>query len=733
MSKSNKKVDPSIIRLYKPEDDFIVYHEDDPDLDVIKVPLPKTPPWEEIDGYGLPAHEQKFQRCPLPAKIVDLQKQQNEDNAFLTQDEMWDIIGSDPDYYKNEIAYIATQWRRRIEGYWFFNNGKATYIDGWNYVYLNFWELDTGLPEYRDRDRKFFLFARFCHKDNKSLGFVYPKHRREGATSKACCVNYCITSMLNRAHSGIQSMTEGHAETVYQKHIIDPWKTGMPFFFKPNHDGGDDPKGKLAFRPTSNRGKKGAKSKSDKSLLSSITYKPSNTKAYDTWKLYFYHSDECGKTEEVDINERWRIVRLCLAQGAGGSIHGLSIHTSTVGNLSKGGENFRKLCRASMYSQRPRNGQTISGLYICFIPAWEGLDWYVDEYGMSVIDTPTKEQRIYLENRINPENGERGCPDPTIGAREYIENTVKALEAGDDYSEYAEFMRQHPTRFRGCFINSETQSDFNLMKINRRIDELRSMPDATVRGNFELINEQMGFTGGVKFTPNPKGKFRLSKVLAPEEANNLSFDGQTYRAQNLQYCAGGDPFKANKTKGTKKSNGGGAVFWGHDIFLDPMNKPMSEWKSKRFICTYNHRPPTKEEYGNDMIMMCMYFGCPMFPEVDVPFLREHFEEKGFGGLLVFKYENSKFDAVAGVTANKHKQKIFLEYIDYIEFHVERENHVELLEEVRDIEDVDDMTNWDLFTAGGYAMLGIKNYFPQMQKESTMAGNDISAYLEEFTA
>ena len=236
----------------------------------------------------------------------------------------------------------------------------------------------------------------------------------------------------------------------------------------------------------------------------------------------------------------------------------------------------------------------------------------------------------------------------------------------------------------------------------------------------------------MKFTPHPKGKFYVSKVLTPQEANSLSFDGRDYRANNLQYCAGGDPFKANKTKGNKKSNGGGAVFWGHDPVLDPMNKPISEWKSKRFICTYNHRPPTKEEYGNDMIMMCIYYGCPMFPEVDVPFLREHFEEKGFGGLLV-QFENSKFDAVAGVTASKHKQKIFLEYIDYIEFHCEREMHIELLEEIRDIEDVDDMTNWDLFTAGGYAMLGIRNYMPQVQHHNNHDTYDISQYLEEFTA
>jgi len=51
-----------------------------------------------------------------------------------------------------------------------FNSGKSytftekSYIihiiDGWHYFYCEWWNIDAGLPKYRDRDRKFFLFAR---------------------------------------------------------------------------------------------------------------------------------------------------------------------------------------------------------------------------------------------------------------------------------------------------------------------------------------------------------------------------------------------------------------------------------------------------------------------------------------------------------------------------------------------------------------------------------------------
>jgi hypothetical protein len=46
----------------------------------------------------------------------------------------------------------------------------------------------------------------------------------------------------------------------------------------------------------------------------------------------------------------------------------------------------------------------------------------------------------------------------------------------------------------------------------------------------------------------------------------------------------------------------------------------------------------------------------------------------------------------------------------------KEKHSQLLIEVRDIKGVDDMTNFDMFTAGGYAMLGISHYLPDIQKQ-----------------
>jgi len=697
----------SILDQYSDGDEFILFNEEDKDLDTIRVDLPKTPLWNKIDNFGLPAKEQFFQRVSIPAKLIDLNQRTDEKGQSLTQEEMWAILEDEPEYYANEIKWIRLQQKRTLVGYWVFINGKATYINGWNYRYLNFYELDIGHPEYRDRDRRFFLFAKFCYDDPYCYGFIYPKHRREGATYKTSCIHYSIISTGDKQRGGIQSMDDDSAEDVFLKHIVDPWRA-MPFYFKPNHNGGDDPKNKLQFRASSSRGKAGIKLSSKRQLSSEIGFRTSGPKKYDGTKLYFYHHEECGKASEVDVNERWGIAKLCLSTGASKKIHGFSIHTSTVGEMEKGGgENFRKLCDASHYGKRSQNKLTSSGLYILFIPAYDGLEGYIDEYGMSVIDTPTPEQAKYIGSNF--------------GARQHITNEEEHLKKLKDKSELMAFQRQHPVTFKGCFRSNALNPFFDIPLIEDRLDDLRLIPDAVVRGNFEWNDPSNPYHSGVKFVEDEEeGRFYLSQILKPQEANKIFWNHATesYEAVNVQYCAGADPFKANDQKAKKGSDGGGAVFLGHNIFKDPYSKPFDKWETNRFVCTYRNKPDTKEDYGDDMIMMCIYFGCPMYTETNVPFVREHFEKNGFAGMLVHKQENGNIEKLAGeATTVKTKQAIFNEFRTYIKRHCHRERHADLLYEIKEIRDLEDMTRYDLFTAAGFAMLGNLYYYPDMQKQN----------------
>jgi len=682
---------------YKEADEFIMVNDDDPDLEPIKIPLPKAPKHSrKIAGYGLPAKQQKWKVDPLPEKLAEIQ----ESDDYDTIEEIWDEIEANPEKYKDEIDYIKTQWKRRNKGYWFYNNGVPTYITGNHYFHINSWKMDIGLGEYRSRDRKWWLAIKHFQADPRCLGVNYPKHRREGATNRTQCWMYEGVSKTPNVHGGIQSMTEDHAgDGVFQDHLVVGWK-GLPFFFQPVHEGTTNPKKALRFFSTAKKSRKGSlRARAGEALDSYIDFKPANPHAYDTFKLQYFHNDECGKTIEVDINKRHGVVRRCLTLGAGKKIIGFMINTSTVGDMVKGGgENFAKLCGQSHYEERTANNETVSGLYNLFFSAADGLEEFVDEYGNSLVEE----------------------------AELHIKNTMQGFLDAEDEDGYNEFVRQHPIKFRQCFRGVAGQCNFNSVKINARLDDFAF-------GNKELTNGYFDWEDGVRDTrviwyPEPTSpKFKASHLLIPDESNKKVFDGEFYYPNNIQnFIGAGDPFKFQKTKGSRKSLGGGGVFMKRDSTIDTDDTPLNEWITERFCITYLHRPKTKEEYGEDMIMMCVYYGCEMNCEINVPFLWDYFEARGYGAYLYYGIDRKTGlrNKTPGVnTLATVQDEIYREWHTYIERHCHRECHDDMLRQCLEIED--DMGPYDLFVTGGLCFLGAKRGSHHQQATASV---DIGSYV-----
>lgn len=688
-------------------------------LCTITVPLPLSPEWDKIDNFGLPASEQKFKRQEYPSRLRTLEERCN------TVNELWEELDANKDYYKYEIWWIRLQWYRLFNGYWFFNNGVPTYIDGWHYVYLNFWELDIGLPDYRERDYKFFHFARFCYNDPYCFGFNYPKHRREGATSKASCIHYFSIIIRRRANGGIQSMTDDHSEAVFLQHVVEPWKR-LPFFFKPMHEGTSDPKGKLSFKPPAvHITAKGTSISYVEGLSSTITFKERGVKAYDTWKLHFHHDDEVGKTKDVDVNERWRVVKRCLSQGNGKIIHGFTIKTSTVGDMVKGGgRNFYKLCMDSNYSDRDDNNQTTSGLYVLFIPGYEGLDGFIDEFGNSVIETPEKTV-IGIDGQVI-----------TTGSYEFINNTRKGLIKRKDWAGLSEEKRLIPIKFSECFHDQGRDTGFNINIIEERLDEL--LDDSTgepraVRGNFEWGSGADSFVVFKKDEPGTKnpGRFLVSLLLNPGEHNQKYQKNNKYHPSNpYRFLAVADPYKFRKTEGTRKSSGGGVVFYLRDENIDTNTTDIGNWESYRFVVTYNYRLDTSELHAEDMLMMCVYYGAMMFPEINIDKIWTHFEDRGYGGYLLHAYDmkQKRFRITPGFSKSPLTQlKGYNGLRDYINVHAKRERHNDLLEECKDIEGIEYMTDYDVFSSAAGVFVGIDTLM-LMKHKKAFTVNDTSPRL-----
>lgn len=727
------------VKDYLPPDTHIYFNEASKVLKTIRVKLPNPPPLDAIEGFGLPAKQQRWKPPQIPIRLRELEKQCD------TLEEIQESIEINYKSYEYEIKWIEEEWNRRINGYWLYINGKPTYIDGWHYFYCGYWHLDTGLPEYRSRDRQFFLFARFCFTDTTMpnghdlgrrvcLGFNYAKHRREGATYKGECINYELISRTPNSHGGIQSMDDTSAKKVFKEKLIQPWKK-IPFFFAPYFSSSTDPADKIRFDVVGkNAVTKGSVLVKTEGLASYIDCATTSRKDfYDGDKLLFYHDDETGKTIRENVYARHEVVRKCLVQGNSRSIHGFTIKTSTVGEMDdSGGKNFYHLCKDSMWDKRNDNGMTVSGLYNLFIPSYDGLDDFIDIFGNSLIDDPTEKDLWRIPNPTRDVTG------TLIGAKRYLENQrIAYLNAGNDIeaqAKYEENVRQFPFDFDECFITSGSGSGLNLVKIVNRMKELQFGENNIRRGNFYWRTKD----GYVDWADDDKGRWELSLAI------NTDKHQQKYRTKIWEdtgwvetwkpkypnfFTASADPYQFMKTENNRVSLGGGAVFWHQDTTLDPDDKPMDQWGSHRIVCTYLNRPPNPDDYCEDMLMMSVYFGAMMFPEINIPIVWNYFKKRGFLGYLKYYIGPDGRKSVTPGFYNKGhwQQALFNAHKKFIELHCHREQHLSVLEQCYNIKGVEELTDYDLFVAVGGAYLGAEIEID----ERLIPGNRKRVAIENF--
>ena len=66
-----------------------------------------------------------------------------------------------PEFQEKWYDYIDNEFKRRDEGFWFYNKGKPIYITGTHYMYLQWSKIDVGKPDFREANRLFYIFHLF--------------------------------------------------------------------------------------------------------------------------------------------------------------------------------------------------------------------------------------------------------------------------------------------------------------------------------------------------------------------------------------------------------------------------------------------------------------------------------------------------------------------------------------------------------------------------------------------
>jgi len=573
--------------------------------------------------------------------------------------------------------YRRENWFNRMNGVWFMNNGKPTYITGLHWFYIRWWRLDTGLPDFRHADLLYFYHLHYCVEDPECIGQLCFAPRRIGKSYRSGAFLFEGISRKKKALGGIQSKNDTDGGEFFMIHVVEPMQT-LPDFFMPEYDtkAGKAPRKTIRFFPTNRTGEN---AESKKALSSWINFKNASEKAYDSKKLVRYSSDEYGKLiTQYSLLERHRVVKPCFM--IAGKVVGKALYSTTVedmgGDKSSGVKNIqevKKLAEDSDPTNRNANGRTPSMLYRFWLPAHECH--FFDKYGM-----PLKEKSL-----------------------EYFENQFQTYLDNGDYIGWASERRKYPLEYDDVFRVAAKAPIFRVDLIYDRTAMLawRKEEELYITGNF--VWEEGRRDGKVKFVEAPTGRFNVRW----KDVYNQS----AYRPMNKHKgVIGIDPFEHKAS--FKPSQGAAYGLKKYDPYAPEFsNSPIFEYCNR----------PVPNVFFEDMIKVAVFYGWPVLCENNRIGLVNYFRDRGYEDFLIWLPGQVN----PGIFAGDKSKQLMAEAIDaYITEHVDKVWFPKLLEDLA-IFDLANSTAFDRSMAFGWALVGAGDLISPPKSEQM---KEITDYL-----
>lgn len=529
------------------------------------------------------------------------------------------------------LDFINSEFEKKRSGVWFYNDGKPEYMTGAHWFLLQHGRTDAdgddhhehGYFHFRSAHRDIFYFMEAVWVDKRSLGLIYEKTRRTGATY--CMVGFMICKSVTTtdSHFGLTSKTGDDAEAIFNIMIVRMFQN-LPFYFKPNRVT-DSPKAEYEFRQASvRRGRKNQDQEfKNVSLNTGISYKNTTNDAYDQYALKLYIGDEFSKWKKPgNIMDHWRMISRAMTKGR--RITGKAFLLSTIENV-KGyddptdpdagtGDKFKYLFKNSDPEKRNTNGRTTTGLYKLFIPCDDNFEGFIDLYGYPVKHTPSE-----------PIMGVDG-DWITTGINEFLEAEAATKETQD---ERYNFWRLNPRNEEEGFRVAVEDSIYDVKKIDNQIvynDGILNS-DLYTRGNFEWeegVNPENAIEARVKFCPDEtNGRFLVSWMPNPADRNRKLERNGIVRPFNTDMGSFGcDPYRVIQTVNRMGSNGS---IHGLTSFTNPMIP------KGKFFLEYIHRPEDTDSFAWDLIKVCVFYGMEALIETNVPDVVKFMYDKGYTG------------------------------------------------------------------------------------------------------
>ncbi len=507
---------------------------------------------------------------------------------------------SNKEYVDPELQKFRDQeWDRRINGVWIMIDGEAIYLTGLNYFYLNWFKYDFGNPEFRFIDVEFFYMIDYCIEDPNCYGLNLLGGRRTGKTAKMGVFLYDHASCHAYSYAGLQSKNDTDAKKVFNQNIVDPWRR-LPDFFRPEYNFDSKQSKKLEFKVPLKRGQQVLEEDNDdiEGLNSWVNFEDAGLVEYDGYKLHRYGADETGKTEKVDVKERWDKVKLCLRDTVNGKrvILGTCLQTTTVEQLGNNTNPYFKLWDESDPRKRKANGQTISGLYNFFIPA--DCSTIFDDYGRSLRG---ESKKLIMSDR------------------EGITDQASLMDA----------IRKDPLSVTEAKMVGAKGNPFNQTVLNQADHRISCLaePPYTV-GNFVWDIPYVK----ARFDPDPlAGKWHVAWFPPVEKQNRVKvgYGDDKFKPDNEhEGCIGVDPISEGATADSARKSSYAMTVFRNASEVDP---ELSEIP----IADYIYRPDNPEEAYEDNLIACWFYGYHAHIEKNNFFVRN-----GCSGFVMKRPENT---------------------------------------------------------------------------------------------
>jgi hypothetical protein len=520
-----------------------------------------------------------------------------------------------PDFYNEKLEEFKKQeWDRRLNGFWFMNNGKPAYITGLHYLYLQWWNIDIGRPKFRIPDLEKSYFLEYCIQDPLSMGMVEVTKRRFGKSFFAGIFLMEYVTRTKMTFGGIQSKTGKDAQKFFSKTVVNPFRR-LPRFFRPEYDMslGVNPRTVVRFQKTNVRGKKSEESIDKEELGSEVDWQSADETAYDGQKIHRYVSDECGKTVEANVYDRHEVVRYCLKDDEG-VIIGKALYTTTVEKLDtdKNGiqDAFKLLWDESDQNNRQENGETSSGLYRFFMSAKKTRNF--DLYGY-----PDEEKTLKA----------------IMAERDAAKNNPRALSAR---------IRKEPLTIEEAFSTDADDCIFNVLNIAKREQELNESPVLKRKVLFYRDIDQK-----VKWRESKDEDFHWKITQFPPQGqdNKYTYEQKTKKPGRVNDGAIAIDGYSN-TQGGKFGSKASAWIGRRYNFLDPNN-------TGKAIGWLWGRPSEKETLYEQVLLASEYYGYTAHFEHNFDDYLTYFRDRGRLGYLGI-YPKSVIDPAKFSTTERHR-------------------------------------------------------------------------------